>query len=167
MSEKKMTFWQRVDNFWFYYKWRVIVVIIAVFAIYLTSQVVRDNAPEGGDLRVVSLLAHPLTSEEYDIDARLKEFVEDVDNDGEKTVVLEQFYVTEKRTQDDMIAKSQLDAKLSKAKGDLIILDEINLAEYSKKDIFQPLENYIDISQIPEDDIVKRRGSSGGKTYRE
>lgn len=162
MSEqnKKPTFKQRVENFFYYYKWRVIIAIIVllVFSMYIPA-IVDDSKDSVGDLTVLSVLAHPLTAEEYDLDQRLKETIKDVNGDGEKSVVLKQFFITEKRTDDsDMVSTAQLDENLRVGRGDLVIFDEPNLEYYLKKDMFSPLEDYVDLSGIPEEDIVKKDG---------
>lgn len=162
MSEqnKKPTFKQRIENFFYYYKWRVVIVILVllVISMYIPA-IVNDEKDAVGDLTVLSVLAHPLTSEEYDIDKRLKESIKDVDGDSEKSVVLKQFYITEKRTNDsDIISGAQLDENLKVGRGDLLIFDEPNLSYYLKKDIFSPLEDYVDLSGIPEEEIIRKDG---------
>ena len=121
--------------------------------------IVNDEKDAVGDLTVLSVLAHPLTSEEYNIDQRLKDSIEDIDGDGEKSVVLKQFFITEKRTTDnDVISMAQLDENLKVGRGDLLILDEPNLEYYLKKDMFSPLEDYVDLSAVPDEDIIKKDG---------
>lgn len=162
MSEqnKKFTFKERIENFFYYYKWPVIFVILValVISMYIPA-IVNDEKDAVGDLTVISVLAHPLTSEEYNIDQRLKDSIEDIDGDGEKSVVLKQFFITEKRTSDaDIISTSQLDEQLRVGRGDLLVLDEPNLEYYLKKDMFSPLEDYVDLSDIPDEDIIKKDG---------
>ncbi len=158
-EKTKYTFWQRVENFFYYYKWRVIVVILVVLAVYFLWQLFPDTTKTTGDLTVVSALAHPLTAEDYDLDRRLNDVIADVDNDGEKTVAFHPYYITEKRTSDaDVMSQSQLESHFSEARGDLLIFDAPNLAYYLKKDLFAPLEDYVDLSDISEEDIVRQNG---------
>lgn len=162
MSEqkKKLTFKERVENFFYYYKWPVIfcVLVVLVLSMYIPA-IVNNEKDAVGDLTVLSVLAHPLTSEEYNIDQRLKDSIEDIDGDGEKSVVLKQFFITEKRTGDaDIISTAQLDEQIKVGRGDLLIFDEPNLSYYLKKDMFSPLENYVDLSGIPGEDIIKKDG---------
>ena len=162
MSEqnKKLTFKERIENFFYYYKWRVIIVILVLLVISMYVPAIVDNEKDAvGDLTVLSVLAHPLTSEEYDIDQRLKDVIEDVNGNGEKSVVLKQFFITEKRTSDsDIISTAQLDENLRVGRGDLLIFDKPNLSYYLKKDMFSPLEDYVDLSGIPDEDIIKKDG---------
>lgn len=159
-EKKKLTFLQKLENFWYYYKWRVISAVLLVFVVYLCAQIFKENTTENPrDLTIVSALAHPLTVEEYDIDKRLKDFAEDIDNDGEKSIVLSPYYITEKRTSDtDLVAQAQLENHFKNAKGDLLIFDEPNLSYYLNKDIFAPLDDYVDLSGIPDEDIVRQNG---------
>ena len=162
MSEqnKKFTFKERVENFFYYYKWPVIFVILVALVISMYIPAIVNNEKDAvGDLTVLSVLAHPLTSEEYNIDQRLKDSIEDIDGDGEKSVVLKQFFITEKRTGDaDVISTAQLDEQLRVGRGDLLILDEPNLEYYLKKDMFSPLEDYVDLSYISDEDIIRKDG---------
>lgn len=162
MSEqnKKQTFKERIENFFYYYKWRVVITILVLLVISMYIPAIVDDSKDAvGDLTVLSVLAHPLTSEEYDIDKRLKDTIEDVDGDDEKSVVLKQFYITEKRKNDsDLISTAQLDENIKVGRGDLLIFDEPNLAYYLKKDIFSPLADYVDLSGIPEEEIIKKDG---------
>ena len=162
MSEqnKKLTFKERIENFFYYYKWPVIFVILVALVISMYIPAIVNNEKDAvGDLTVLSVLAHPLTSEEYNIDQRLKDSIEDIDGDGEKSVVLKQFFITEKRTGDaDVISTAQLDEQLRVGRGDLLILDEPNLEYYLKKDMFSPLEDYVDLSDISDEDIIRKDG---------
>ena len=158
-EKTKYTFWQRVDNFFYYYKWRVIVTILVVLAVYFLWQLFPDTTKTTGDLTVVSAFAHPLTAEDYDLDRRLKDCVNDIDNDGEKSIAFYPYYITEKRTSDsDVMSQGQLESHFKEARGDLLIFDAPNLAYYLKKDLFAPLEDFVDLSGIPEQDIIRQNG---------
>lgn len=157
-TKRKLGFWESIENFWYYYKWWVVLGVLLALGIWLgvwyASTTVDDTS---GDLTVVSLFAHPLTSEEYDIDRRLAGVVADANGDGESKVVLKPYYITEKKTSEsDQVSKEQFEAGLQKCYGDLLILDEPSLDSYLPKDIFEPIGNYVDLSQIPEEDIVYR-----------
>lgn len=159
-AKKKMTFWQKVDNFWYYYKWWVIAGIFVVFGFWCLLFLLQGQTTDKtGDLTVLSVYAHPLTSEEYDLDNRLKEYVTDVNGDSEKKVVFKPYYITEKGTSEtDQLTRGEFEMHLQNCYGDLIIFDELSLNNYLKKDIFAPIGDYIDLSQIPQEDIVSRDG---------
>lgn len=157
-SKKKMTFLQRLDNFWYYYKWWVIAGVFVIFGIFCLSQLIKTQTKDtSGDLTVLSVYAHPLTSEEYDLDKRICDFITDVNGDGEKKVVFNPYFITEKGTsQSDMVTKSEFEMNLQECYGDVMLFDEPSLDNYLKKDIFAPIGDYVDLSEIPEDDIIYR-----------
>lgn len=159
-EKRKLTFWQSVENFWYYYKWRVFFVILLIVTVYLSVQLFKDNTKElPRDMTVVSVFAHPLTAEDYDIDKRLEKIVADVNSDGSKDVVLSQYYITESRSTDnDLVSLEQFEAHLKNAKGDLLLFDEVNLAFYLSKDIFEPIDSYVDLSGIPAENIITKNG---------
>ena len=162
MSEqnRKYTLKERIENFFYYYKWPVIFGVLVVLVISMYIPAIFDKTREDvGDLTVLSILAHPLTGEEYDLDKRLTDSIEDTDGDGEKNVLMRQYYITENRTSDsDIAAMAQLDEQLRVGRGDLLIFDEPCLSYYIKRDMFSPLEDYLDLSSIPEENIMRRDG---------
>ena len=161
MSEEKskLTFWQSVENFWYYYKWRVLVVILLLLAIRVAIPLFADKTKTTGDLTIVSVLSHPLTAEEYNIDKKLQETVNDTNADGVVSAVLRPYYITETRTSDeDLMSQAKVDIHLKNAQGDLLIFDKPNLDFYLKKDIFAPLDNFVDLSSIPQEDIIYQNG---------
>lgn len=84
-SRQSQTFKMRLDNFWFYHKWKVLVVIlilcIAIIGVY--SCVHRENA----DLYVLFMTNGAYTSQQtYELSEKLKEYVDDVNGDGTKRV---------------------------------------------------------------------------------
>jgi len=105
----------------------------------------------------LSLYAHPLTSEDYDLDRRLNEFVPDVNGDGQQKVVFKPYFITEKGTSEsDQITRGEFEANLQNCYGDMILFDVPSLNNYIKKDIFAPIGDYVDLSKIPESDIMYR-----------
>ncbi len=160
MSEEKksFTFLQRLENFWYYNKLWVILGIFFVLACILVCQVFVEPTDDNiYDLTIESVFSHPMTTEEYDLDKRLQESIQDVNNDGKDDIKSNFFYITEERKNDnDYISQGQFETEMKNAKGDLLIFDEPNLNIYLKKDIFAPIEDYIDLSHIPEENIIYR-----------
>lgn len=157
-AKKKMTFLQKVDNFWYYYKWWVIAGVFVLFGLWCLSQLLQSQGKDtSGDVAVLSVYAHPLTSEEYDLDRRICEFIPDTNGDGEQKVVFQPYFITEKgTTQSDTVTKSEFEMNLQDAFGDVMLFDRPNLDIYLKKDIFAPIGDYVDLSKIPEEDIIYR-----------
>lgn len=157
-TRKKMTFLQKLDNFWYYYKWWIVAGLFVLFGLWCFSQLLQSQeSDKTGDLTVLSLYAHPLTSEEYDLDRRICESISDVNGDGEQRVVFNPYFITEKgTTQSDQVTKSEFEMNFQECFGDLMLFDVPSLNNYLKKDIFAPIGDYVDLSKIPEEDIVYR-----------
>lgn len=155
-TKKKLTFLQKVENFWYYYKWWVILGVIFLIGIIAGMRFISENTKEKpSDVNVFSVFANVLTADDYNIDERLKDYIIDVNEDGSKDVALNTYYITEKQTSsDDQLAKGQFESELSKCSGGVMLFDIPNLNLFLNKDIFEPIENYIDISQIPQENIV-------------
>ena len=157
MSEKrKMTFWQKVENFWYYNKWFVAFGVLVVVSLIIGALVIIDNSTDNAsDLRVLSAYTQTLTNEEYDIDIRLNDGLKDVNGDGKINATLTPFYITEGLTTDtDKILQSQLEAEFQYCNGDILLFDRPNLDLFLKKDIFAPIGEYLDLSCVPDEDIV-------------
>lgn len=157
-TKRKMTFLQRLDNFWYYYKWWVIIGIVVLFGIWCFTFILQNQVKDTtGDLTVLSVYAHPLTSEEYDPDRRLRDFIPDTNGDGEQKVVFKPYFITEEGTsQIDMVTKGEFELNLQECFGDMMLFDKPSLDNYIKKDIFAPIGDYVNLSEIPESDIVYR-----------
>ena len=161
MSEEKrnMTFLQKVENFWYYNKWVVALVILAIVTVILSAKLILDNdSDKARDLTVVCVYSQELTSEDsVDISKKLEQGISDVNNDGKINAESKIYYISETAQSDeDKMAQGRFDAILQKYSGDIMIFDEPNLNLYLKKDIFEPIEKYMDLSNISEEDIVYR-----------
>ena len=157
-TKKKMTFWQRLDNFWYYYKWWVIAGVFVLFGLWCLSQLLQGQVKDtSGDLTVLSVYSHPLTSEEYDLDRRICDVIPDTNGDGEQKVVFNPYFITEKGTsQSDMVTTSEFEMNLQNCYGDMILFDKPSIDNYIKKDIFAPIGDYVDLSKIPKEDVIYR-----------
>lgn len=163
MSEEKrnMTFFQRIENFWYYNKWVVALIVLAIVTVILSVKLVLDNdGDKARDLTVVCVYSQELTSgDSVDISKKLEQGISDVNNDGTVNAESKIYYISETAQSDeDKMAQGRFDAILQKYSGDIMIFDEPNLNLYLKKDIFEPIEKYMDLSHISEEDIVYRNG---------
>ena len=85
------------------------------------------------------------------------EFIPDVNGDGQQKVVFKPYFITEKGTSDsDKVTKSEFEMNLQNCYGDVMLFDVPSLNSYIKKDIFAPIGDYVDLSEIPQEDIVYR-----------
>ena len=161
MSEekRKMTFLQWLENFWYYHKWNVIAGVLSVIALWAGITFYIDTlkkAEETGDITVVSVFSGAYTPERMDLDKRLADSVDDIDGDGEVTVTCTEYYISTANSDEDKASQAQFEQGLSKGYGDMLLFDKTSLDKYVKKDIFEPIDKYVDLTNIPEEDIVKR-----------
>ncbi len=160
-SKRKLSFWETIDNFWYYHKWKVVAAIAVVVGIWAaisyTSGFKGDEKPH--DLSIVSVFARPLSTEDYNYADVLGESIRDIDNNGEKHIKTDSFYITEGGDgQNDQLSIAQFENTLAYSRSDLILLDKTNLDRFISKDFFEPISEYVDLSGIPKDDIVSRNG---------
>lgn len=161
MSEekKKMTFLQWLENFWYYHKWKVIAGVLLVIALWAGITFYIDTlkkSKETGDITVVSVFSGAYTPERMDLDKKLADSVDDIDGDGEVTVTCTEYYISTANSDEDKASQAQFEQGLAKCYGDVLLFDKTSLDKYVKKDIFEPIDKYVDLTNIPEEDIVKR-----------
>lgn len=159
-AKKKSKFLEQLENFWYYYKWWVILGAVFLMGIIVAINFVSSISKEDtADLKIVSVFSHPLTAKEYDINERVTDCLADINGDGKINAVLKQYYITEEqKTDDDQIAKGQFETLLRSGSGDVMLFDEPNLELYIKKDIFTPLDNLDFLSGIPDEHIIYQNG---------
>ena len=160
MSEekKKLTIKEHIENFWYYHKWKVALVFVAIIAVVAFRGYINANTDTTAyDFKIYSVFARPLVAGEYKIEDHIKDFVPDVDASGDVKISAKTFYITEDGTGDnDRIMQTQFENTLLHADGDVILFDKPNLEKFIVKDMFSPISDYIDLSQIPEEHIVYR-----------
>ena len=161
MSEKKYSFWDRLDNFWYYHKWKVAGVIFLIVAIIAVVGFNRANTDRRVyDFTAISVFARPMTTGDYTLDKQLQSVIADIDQNGDTAIKTSNYYITEAATGDnDQLSIGQFESDLSNARGDVILFDETNLERYLPKDIFADISDYTDLSQFPEEDIIYRNNT--------
>ncbi len=159
MSEKKkMTAFEAIDNFWYYHKWKVIAVIALVLGALAVKGFINANTDNRDyDFVAISVFARPMTTGDYTLDKQLESVVTDIDGNGDLAIKTPGYYITEGATGDnDRLSISQFEAAMSEAEGDIILFDRTNLERFLPKDFFADISDYVDLSQISEEDIVYR-----------
>ena len=158
MSERKLTVKEHIENFWYYHKWKVAIVLVLIVGVWAFRGYIRANTDTTSyDFKIYSVFARPLVAGEYKIEEHIKDFIPDVDNSGDVKISARTFYITEEGTGDnDRIMQTQFENTLLQADGDVMLFDKANLDKFIVKDMFSPISDYIDLSQIPEEHIVYR-----------
>ncbi len=147
-----------IENFWYYYKWPFLGGIV-IFFVVLFVAASWTEVEEPSDVHVVATFARPLTTQEFEFQSCLSDVVTDTDGDGEIRIKTEGIYISENGKGDsDEIAKSDFEVAIGYARGDLMLLDGTNMERFGAKDFLIPLEEYMDISEVAEEDLFRRNG---------
>lgn len=160
MSEKKkMTFFEAIDNFWYYHKWKLVVVAVILIGVFAFIGYVNANTDKRVyDFTAVSVFARPMTTGDYTLDKQLESIVYDIDQNGDTAMKMSNYYITETANgSNDQLSMGQFESDLSHARGDIILFDKVNLDRYLPKDFFADISDYVDLSVIAEEDIVYRK----------
>lgn len=162
MAEKKEKGFllSSLENFWYYYKWPFLGGILIFFVVIIAMVNLTDmEAPS--DASVLAAFAKPLTTEEFDLQSSLENVIEDVDGNETKRISTNALYITEEgKSDDDSLSISKFENSIAYAQADLVLMDGINYERFKSKDFLEPLENYIDISQLDGDNLVYRDGKA-------
>ncbi|MBQ3119217.1 MAG: hypothetical protein IJC10_05615 [Clostridia bacterium] len=158
MSEKKYSLWDKIDNFWYYHKWKVAGVIFLIVAIIAVIGFNRANTDKRVyDFTAISVFARPMTTGDYTLDKQLEGVITDIDQNGDTALKMSNYYITEKANgSNDQMSMGQFESDLANARGDIILFDKANLERYLARDIFSDISDYTDLSQFPAEDIIYR-----------
>ncbi len=161
-ENKKRTFRQKFEDFWYYNKWFTILGCgLAILLILGVWVIVDEYNSSPYDLRVTAVYTDKVTKEAYDMDQRLKDGLNEINNDGEINVVYKEYsLVPGTQTDSDMMTQGRFEADLKNCNGDILLFDKPNLDMYLKKDIFSPIGDYLDLSTINDEDIIYKNGTA-------
>ena len=147
-----------IENFWYYYKWPFLGGILIFFGVaaFMSLQIDID---QNVDARIAAVFSRPLTVEDVSFQSQLEKELSDVNGDGAKLLSEEYFYVSvDGKSESDIVESGKFSRWASYARGDLLMMDRINMERYISQDLWEPLENYIDISDIPKENLYFRDG---------
>lgn len=134
------------DYFWYYYKWRVILIAFAVLCVVFT--VAQCAMREKYDL-TVTYAGHMMYSEEEinRLTAGISEYIDDVDGNGEKSVFFQQlnFMDTMGSEEYDYASQSKLDLEFHNEQSFLFLYDEKELQNMLGRDYAEEL--YVPVSE--------------------
>lgn len=160
-KEKKKGFIRSsLENFWYYYKWPFLGGIAIFFGVIIFMLNIQETE-EPFDVDITAIFARPLTTQEFTFQPHLEGVVSDVDENGTVRIRTEALYITEGgKTDTDLVSINKLDSAMAYGEGDLILLDGANLSRYQSKDFLAPLEDYVDVSQFAEENLIYRDGKA-------
>lgn len=162
MAEKKEKGFllSSLENFWYYYKWPFLGGIV-IFFVVIIAMINFSYVEEPSDAGVLAVFARPLTTQEFEFQTRMEDVIEDADGNGTKRVSTNALYITEGgKSDEDSLATSKFENIIAYAQADLVLMDGTNFERFKQKDFLEPLENYVDVSQLAGEDLVYRDGKA-------
>lgn len=140
-----MSFKKKLENFWYYYKVPVIIVIIVATAgIFLISEMSK-SVPS--DLKISLISEGTLSDETINFNEALPNVIQDIDNDGGANITISRIYINKTmKTEDLDVMKNTLESQLANKGATLFIVDQSNYDNLIKKDAFCPLNELMDLS---------------------
>ncbi len=141
-----MSFKKKLENFWYYYKTPVIIVIIVALAgIFLISEMTK-SVPS--DLSVALVSTGALSDESINFNEALPNVIQDIDDDGGANITISRLYISESMKKEDLdVMRQSLEAKLANKGATLFLVDRTNFDSLIKKDAFCPLDELMNIAE--------------------
>lgn len=155
-SKAKMSFFKRIENFWYYHKWHVIIIaVMAIAFVLLISTLNQDSEPS--DIDVLTVYSAFVSEKEIDFQEEFKDIICDSNLDGKNSVSFTDIYITpEGNSDDDSVELVKFENNISNSSSDLILLDEYNFKRFESKDYYEDLSKFIDLSQYDDENILYR-----------
>lgn len=159
-NKEKGFFLASLENFWYYYKWPFLGGIVIFFGVIIFMLNMAETE-EPSDVDITAVFARPLTTQEFTFQPHVESVVSDADANGTIRVHTKGLYITEGgKTDTDLVSKNNFDSAMAYGEGDLVLLDGVNLARYQSKDFLAPLADYVDVSQLKEENLIYRDGKA-------
>lgn len=122
----KMPLKKRIENFWFYYKIHTIVAVIVIISLsVLITQCCNRVTP---DMTIIIASGNVnFTDEQQDaLEAKLSQYTEDLNNDGQKVVDIENFYISNNAgdSQLNSARQQKFSALLASSDATIYLLDD-------------------------------------------
>ena len=154
MKKEKKEFQNWWENYWYYYKWHTIAGIFVLVVLIITiTECAKTVKPDLG----VSIVTKGMISEDYvDFDGHFDDKLIDINNDGKKHIGATKMFVPlEPQNEQDVAMMQKVTLEFAGGDSSLFIFDKDNMDRYIKQDAFSPLDRFIDISNVPEERLLK------------
>lgn len=140
-----MSFKKKLQNFWYYHKVTVIIVILCIaLGSILIQDVFQSIQP---DLKVTLVSAGQMAKGNINFNTVLSDNISDINNDGEANISVSHLVLSESLQGDnDEAFMKTLEAKLANKGSTLFIFDKVNFDRMIKKDAFCPLNEFFDVA---------------------
>ena len=151
-----MSFYKKIENFWYYYKWLVIIIAVVLIALYMIISTF-SQVSQPYDVEIVSVYSAYVSEKEINFQKKFEKNISDADDNGEVVIDLISSYITaDGKSDDDAIEIAKFEGTMSTARSDLILMDEYNFRRFETKDYYEDLRKFLDISKFNEEDVLYR-----------
>ncbi len=150
------TWKQKLDNFWYYYKFHCLIALVALLGVWLVFDFVTQPV---SDLNISLTSIGSLSEETINFNEALPGLIVDANHDGmENITISRQFIGEDAEGKDSREHYSKLLSQLSEKGATLYIMDKVNFDRMIKKDAFSALDEWMDVASYG--DRVIYRGDS-------
>lgn len=137
------SFKTKLENFWYYYKIPVIIVVVlaAIFSFLFWG----DSDSVVTDVNIAIVSADVLTESTINFNEALPDLITDANGDGEANITVSRFFISKDLTEEnDETYQNNLESALADKGAILFIADAANYERLIKKDAFCPLDEFFD-----------------------
>jgi len=156
-ANENQSFFRKIENFWYYYKWSVILGLLAVLIVAFFISEFTNRVPT--DINISIVTKDMITEGSINFEQVLGEKIQDANGDGEKHITISRLFITEDAEDENTeSAIYTLESQLADKGAVLFIMDQYNYERVMARDAFCPLNEMIDISTLG--DRVLYRGDT-------
>lgn len=121
------------ENFWYYHKWHVLVLLLAVILVFF---LVRDLTRPRADYEIGLITAYDCPQEAIDLlQKNIAKYGEDINGDGRVTVQIDSYTINaEDGSEAQMANQVKLEADLSTGECMLFLTDEDSFSQQQEKE---------------------------------
>lgn len=144
---QEMTFWKKIENFWYHYKWvTIITAVVVIFGGYMIFDIVTKKKP---DLTIIATPDNGISYRAEELENFFEGFCDDINGDGEVYVSVAFAPLDPDSTSDNYAQanQSKLFSTLSSARCVLVLSDDSS--DFSLENVtFSDLSGVIDSQYV-------------------
>ncbi|MBE7048502.1 MAG: hypothetical protein E7393_03925 [Ruminococcaceae bacterium] len=170
-TDRVNTWRDTIENFWYYHKVAVIVIIIGILIVGVL--VTQHSSRLVTDLNISLVTAEDLLEESINFNEALPGLIKDSNKDGEANITISYMLIGQDIEKEENANQlNSLEQQLMNNGATLFIVDSLNYDRLIKKDAFCPLDTFFDVA-LYQDQILYRNDEAiafslkGSKVLRE
>ncbi len=142
-TDKNTSLKTKLENFWYYYKIPVILVLVVLLVLAILFWGDSDSVVT--DLNIAIVTSETLTEKTINFNEALPGVIADTNNDGEANITISRFFISKDLTdENDETYQNNLEVQLANKGAVLYIADAANFERLRKKDAFCRLDEFFD-----------------------